>query len=110
MNIMYNLGKITRKSGKWGLMLPAVVLTGAAYGIARGSKRFVKGTTVAGTIVGVTAYNSVKDVIKTPVESAKLFIEDATNNQEIDIDENILGQWNLIPSSDGTEAYEPFDI
>jgi hypothetical protein len=77
---MYNLGKITRKSGKWGLMLPAVVLTGTAYGIARGSKRLVKGTTVAGTIVGVTAYNSVKDVIKTPVDSAKLFIEDAQDN------------------------------
>lgn len=27
-------------------------------------------------------------------------------NREIDIDEDMPGQWNLIPSSDGTEAYE----
>ena len=84
MNTSYTLGKLTKKAGKWGVMLPAAVVAGTAYGLYKGAKKLAFGTAATGLVAGTAAYQTAKEVVKTPVDTTKSFFEEySVKNNEV---------------------------
>lgn len=77
---MYYVGKIARKTGRWGLMFPAVIVGSVGYGIWRATKKLAKGTVATGVVAGVTVAQSATEVVGTTYENAKNFIEEHSTN------------------------------
>jgi hypothetical protein len=76
MKPLYYAGKITRTTGKWSVMFPAVILAGLGYGTWKAVKKLGKGAVLTGTMAGATISEGVKEIVKTPYESAKNFINE----------------------------------
>lgn len=89
MKPMYYAGKIVRKTGRWGVMFPAVIVAGLGYGTWKAAKKLGKGAVITGTVATATFSEGVKEIVKTPYESAKNFItpeESIINSVEIEHD------------------------
>lgn len=76
MKTMYYAGKLARKTGRWGLMFPAVVVAGLGYGTWKAAKKLGKGAVATTTVAAVIATDGVKEIVKTPYDSAKNFIQE----------------------------------
>jgi len=76
MKSMYYAGKVARKTGRWGLMFPTVLVASAGYGIWRATKKLAKGSVATGVVAGVTVAESAKEIIGTPYENAKNFVKE----------------------------------
>lgn len=81
MKTMYYAGKVARKTGRWAIMFPAVVVAGAGYGVWKAAKKLGKGAVMTGTVAGATIVEGTKEIVVTPYESAKNFVskDDATD-------------------------------
>ena len=86
MKTMYYAGKLARKTGRWGVMFPAVVVAGLGYGTWKAAKKLGKGAVITGTVATATVSEGVKEIIKTPYESAKNFITEDTVVNEVVLD------------------------
>jgi hypothetical protein len=79
---MYYVGKIARKTGRWGLMFPAVIVGSAGYGIWRATKKLAKGTVATSAVAAVTVAQSATEIVNTPIQSAKEFLKEHQDNNE----------------------------
>jgi len=83
MKPMYYLGKAARKTGRWGLVFPAVVVASAGYGVWRATKKVSRGAVASSVIAGTVLTQAGKEIIATPYENAKEFIKENRSNKSV---------------------------